>query len=836
MNNLKNSGLNLRTLQPTDYAKLVEDIQYNFTQILSSGGFKGSRGESIKGDTGIGIRGSKWIFVSLGDFENVQSINDLDLDFINTMFVDNPDDFKEHLTIPDDSDLVYGDTLVLPSGQIIQLVTKDTGDIFIDTGISFQQVSGLSASEVVSIVQSLMGTTQDNDGFKYFNAVAKNVDDSSPAQNQNLTQDSTIDAVVTGAGAGYGLPNHKFYAPSETQVTEDMFVMQVLGSIKRYHELVQATQQIHSNAYTAGYDDWASLAVLQNSYKNGILLGHKNSESIRNFGRIYKSENATIITSSYSPLVSEYSEINLFDNKITLRVQELIELKSRKLDFQGEEITTRSLSQKLTNNLLVLTLGLNNTKTIFDTNNLFLDKHKDANFLSTDLDGKVIKRFNVATDLNSNSATEIVTTEFLNNRLESIEDDVDELRDDVDELMNADTSINFKKLGVVTSSSPTNDKNLNNFTTFGYTTFKLDIIVDLVNHPFPSNDPQTPSYYDDSKAKLKVYCNKYVDPTTQEEMTYLEQKLSCVFISYMTTGQAGFDGNIYKEHTRYGVINTNGTIIWGQWKENVIGHGALNGDEIISRIGNNLSHAQKPNIASTQNTTTQVVKNIEFDSYGHAETVESIDLVSSGLSVPSGSVFHIATTTVPRGYLACRGQYVNAVQYPNLYRAIGSTFGAIEQNQTEVQQLGDGIIVGDSTGVPNVRFKLPDLRGQFIRGWNNLRMLSTNESENLPDTMRTFGSIQNGMVQRHKHATIWGENSTNSNWYPYGYIGNGTQWGLNNTNQGVQVDKDNYIPLTNDGSIVTGQGGALVANPNPDGAIGHETRPTNIALLAIIKV
>ena len=66
--------------------------------------------------------------------------------------------------------------------------------------------------------------------------------------------------------------------------------------------------------------------------------------------------------------------------------------------------------------------------------------------------------------------------------------------------------------------------------------------------------------------------------------------------------------------------------------------------------------------------------------------------------VPVGSVFNLATTTVPTGFLECNGA-VLVDQHTLLYLlAISTTWG-----------------VGDGSST----FNLPDLRGQFVRGWDN---------------------------------------------------------------------------------------------------------------------
>ncbi len=65
---------------------------------------------------------------------------------------------------------------------------------------------------------------------------------------------------------------------------------------------------------------------------------------------------------------------------------------------------------------------------------------------------------------------------------------------------------------------------------------------------------------------------------------------------------------------------------------------------------------------------------------------------------PAGTVQYFANTTVPNGYLECNGAAVNRTTYAELFAAIGITYGA-----------GNG----------TTTFNLPDLRGEFIRSYDN---------------------------------------------------------------------------------------------------------------------
>jgi len=140
---------------------------------------------------------------------------------------------------------------------------------------------------------------------------------------------------------------------------------------------------------------------------------------------------------------------------------------------------------------------------------------------------------------------------------------------------------------------------------------------------------------------------------------------------------------------------------------------------------------------------------------------------------PAGTVITVAMNTAPTGYLKANGAVVSRSTYAALFAAIGTTFGA-----------GNG----------STTFALPDLRGEFIRGWDDGRGV---------DSGRVFGSSQSQEIQSHSHA--WN-----------GYGGSGS----------VRPN--------------VGMSGSFVSNTAPEGTAvadhgGAETRPRNIALLACIK-
>jgi microcystin-dependent protein len=143
-------------------------------------------------------------------------------------------------------------------------------------------------------------------------------------------------------------------------------------------------------------------------------------------------------------------------------------------------------------------------------------------------------------------------------------------------------------------------------------------------------------------------------------------------------------------------------------------------------------------------------------------------------NVPTGQVAYFAMNTAPTGYLKANGAAISRATYSALFTALGTTFG-----------VGDG----------STTFNVPDLRGEFIRGWDDSRGV---------DVSRAFGSAQADEFKSHTHT--------------YGL----TSSGGNNT-------------------LISGLGSlgfraaASASASTTDATGGTETRPCNIALLACIK-
>lgn len=155
----------------------------------------------------------------------------------------------------------------------------------------------------------------------------------------------------------------------------------------------------------------------------------------------------------------------------------------------------------------------------------------------------------------------------------------------------------------------------------------------------------------------------------------------------------------------------------------------------------------------------------------------------------AGSVVFFARNTAPSGWLKANGAAVSRTTYATLFAAIGTTFGT-----------GDG----------STTFNLPDLRGEFVRGWDDARGV---------DSGRAFGSSQSQAIESHSHTVNDPGHSHTTNAR--------TQFSSGSTSDQLATNSSIQYPVATINSATTG----ITVNA----AGGAETRPRNIALLACIK-
>ena len=182
------------------------------------------------------------------------------------------------------------------------------------------------------------------------------------------------------------------------------------------------------------------------------------------------------------------------------------------------------------------------------------------------------------------------------------------------------------------------------------------------------------------------------------------------------------------------------------------------------------------------------------------------EMSSSGGTTESAviaAVQYFAVTTPPPGWFVCNGQTISNCQslYPAFYSAITHSFADA------------------GWGRNGADVKLPDLRGEFIRGWDNSRGV---------DNGRKFGSSQQSTIGDHKHSipssgTTWGDGDFRAGW-----MQSDTRvmkgWAPVYTNQAF------VNSWYENNKVQTSQ--TLDLN----GIVSTETRPRNVALLPCIRV
>lgn len=213
--------------------------------------------------------------------------------------------------------------------------------------------------------------------------------------------------------------------------------------------------------------------------------------------------------------------------------------------------------------------------------------------------------------------------------------------------------------------------------------------------------------------------------------------------------------------------------------QGAIGYTAVNkaGDTMTGALSvpANASGTQVPQVQ-------EVVKKSGDTMTGVLKVPSVQDAAGNLISVPSGVVMFFGNSTAPSGFLKCNGAAVSRTTYAALFAAIGTVYGA-----------GDG----------STTFNLPDLRGEFLRGWDDARGV---------DTSRAIGSFQD-MDWKGFYVMNTGQNTTS---YSHGEV----YWGKSTT--------------AYNGNTFAGGWSA------PAAALGakwdtSEIRPRNRALLACIK-
>ena len=188
--------------------------------------------------------------------------------------------------------------------------------------------------------------------------------------------------------------------------------------------------------------------------------------------------------------------------------------------------------------------------------------------------------------------------------------------------------------------------------------------------------------------------------------------------------------------------------------------------------------------------------------------------------IPTGTVVPYAANSAPSGWIICDGALYGRTSLDpspqvNLFSVIGTTYG-----------IGDGL----------TNFAVPDLRGMFVRGFDNGRGL---------DPLRVFGSQQAYGVESHNHGGVTGGQSVG-----HTHSFSGTTGGMSvrpkvssfggsanaNTLNAGQISASNVDMVDHTHSYSGTTSNQSVDHTHTISSYGTtETRPYNVAMNYIIK-
>ena len=193
--------------------------------------------------------------------------------------------------------------------------------------------------------------------------------------------------------------------------------------------------------------------------------------------------------------------------------------------------------------------------------------------------------------------------------------------------------------------------------------------------------------------------------------------------------------------------------------------------------------------------------------------------------VPVGSVVAFPATQAPAGWLKLNGAVLQRAQYPALWSYIQQSGNLVSEAQwysasNTVNRWGS-FSIGDGINT----FRLPEVRGEFLRAWDDGRHNATEFSEK----GRILGSFQGDAI-RNITATIAGINGAGSQAYT---------WGFQPGRRGAVDVPLSFAPYNKYNGVYYPPGGVGVnANFNAAYVVpttADDNRPRNLAFLYCIK-
>jgi len=130
--------------------------------------------------------------------------------------------------------------------------------------------------------------------------------------------------------------------------------------------------------------------------------------------------------------------------------------------------------------------------------------------------------------------------------------------------------------------------------------------------------------------------------------------------------------------------------------------------------------------------------NNDITSLGALATIPTViaTAIAADAARRVGTVFHVPSTAVPSGALKLNGALLSRTTYAALWTYAQASGNIVADGSWVAGQF--------STGDGSTTFRIPDARGEFVRGWDDGRGI---------DSGRGIGTHQTDALQQHDHAT-----------------------------------------------------------------------------------
>lgn len=441
----------IETLKKVEYTNLqefVELINYNFAVLENSPFFKGVPGKKgLKGDTGIkGVRGIKFFFVDYNRFNTeypaeLNSAQAIDLEFINRKLAlgnVNSTDKQKFLNALGTSDLVDGDVIVLTNTKLLRYNSVE----FEDTNIAFDSNYG-NNRDISEIIREYVDNFINNNErirnlkntFELYVTHAKNYQDvSNTLITNSITSKSVFEPYIEGNKKGIKVNTHKYIGFSKDVLDDNEQKHTIIfGSVKKYIKILQNTFAADVNKtlisdYSPGVSNEPSLVILQNDYNSGLMIGNRDSNNFKNFGRIFRnSDNEFVFESNVGLNDSEKGTLFLHNEYLKWNKQAKFERSVEishnlfvGLDIDSKLIRTGEYSNDRNSNKLELGPRKNQPNSV-TLNTAFIEQysHYINNVLVTDNNGIVLKTYgieNAGFEIYQNNPLQPVSNNFSSNQ------------------------------------------------------------------------------------------------------------------------------------------------------------------------------------------------------------------------------------------------------------------------------------------------------------------------------------------------------------------------------------------------------------------------------------